>query len=247
MLCNGTVWIPSERVVPRVQRAEWLEKHGSPAGRLAFEVTAPARVWAAAGCHLTVDGKVKRVSKEAIDALCIPARDLVRERFPNNKIARTEAEQALKTAASRRRRILEDKERKRQIEKQALLDARTWVADHGSAEMRKAVLEGADARKMIVEHIWRCFVQFLGIDPLIVNPKEIETRYNPSAFSIEIRASLIETVKEFEFPPFVRIHVLEVSRLDVPGRRHFVTVVPIKFEIPGCTPTIVVWDGEKRI
>lgn len=248
LICNATVWIDSERVVPRQHRADWLERHGVPGDKLPFEVSAPARTWVDAGCHLSADGQLQKVSREAVDALCIPARDLVRDHFPQNTIPARAAEQALRKAAGRRRRVASEAERRSMVVEYALTAASRWVAEHGTSQMRHQVLDGVDARKVVVDWVWLEFVRYLGIDPIAFNPERLSTRYNPSSLSKEVRACLIETVKDFSHPSCVKISVLEVSRLsNVPDGRPFATVVPIKFEIPGYAPTTAVWDGEKPI
>ena len=172
LVCNETVWIDSERVVPRERRADWLEKHGLPGDKLPFNVSAPARAWVAAGCYLTSDGKVKRVSKEAIDALCVPARNLVRDHYPVRTIPRFAAERALRIAAARRKRTDDEKRQRDALMEQSAQAASRWVEEHGTAQMKRTMRDGADARKIVVRAVWLSFVRYLGIEPMRSTPRK---------------------------------------------------------------------------
>jgi hypothetical protein len=246
-MCTTTVAIDAERVVPRQNRAKWLEAHGPTKGKIKFEVCAPAQVWTEAGCHIAVDGSVLRVSRFAIDALCIPARDIVRDHFPLTTIPTEAATAALGKAATRLKSPTVERGPLRPDQVRRL--ATQWVRDHCDVDVNNLVIAGHDPVLLVLHNVVDRFTKDLGVRPLVRGAHDLETRYNASRMSREVRQALRDASRDFQDKPsFVRVRVREVARMrNAPFGRMFATVVPVSFTAPGVDPLIVIWDAEKPI
>lgn len=243
--CDVSVWIDSERVVPRQNRAEWLERNGIPEKTLEFLARAPASMWEAAGCHLTVTGEVKRLSREVQDALCEPARKLVRVAYKEKRIPDVEVAGALGKATKARKLAMEQQARHQKDVENARARVEDWA--EGNSVFRNMLEHGADIRSNVLKRVVEDTIAYLDLGPVkqTNDHRMFTTRSAPSDRAKEIWEAISEAIGSVPMetlPPFVRRSIMEVSRMSLGN--HFMTVVPVKFEIPGVDPIICAWSAE---
>lgn len=245
--CETSIQIQSERVVPRQGRAAWLERHGIPGEFLEFCAKAPAALWEGAGCHLSVTGKVIKLSPEAIDALCVPARRIVRELYPVNQIPDSDTCAALTAAAETRQRTISKQAEQRTEGEQAKERAAKWAMQHGSITTKTASRGGYDVRSLVLEEIRGAFERFLEVPCLITrkDEKDMTPRSTARWLALENQEVIGQAIEEFGFPNFVNVTMRGLYRTRFEDS--FITVVVVKFEIAGVAPIICAWNAEEEM
>jgi hypothetical protein len=246
-LATVAIFYKSEKVIPKQNRAAWLEKWGIPPRIIEFEANASLTSWEAAGCNINAKGEVT-ISDAAKKALCVEATALIEgvghEQslvIPNDRV-----DSALKKAeilVEAQSRIMDEiKRRTKRAEKQA----RNYAMTSGDPELEALAKEAYDVRTAVLRKFVAKFEELVGTDYTIKTTKssDCEERNSPSITAIDARYSMIDLVEQFERPGFLNIEVKRVSRTKLANGK-FQTVVPVMFEIDGIQPTFIAWNAER--
>lgn len=245
----------SEKVVPREDRAAWLEKWGIPSQRIRFMTQAPVKDWANAGCEISASGHVSELSEVAMEQICWEARTVLKQGYEPQRtpfcagVSVPIPQDRVVIALHRAADILTDRKKSatkhRQLSDEAAGKAAEFATACGNEGLAMIVAEGYDVRMAVLSYLVMAFTDHCGIGPVKTSTKadDFEERNSPTPRALSMRAELQAAVVTFEWPDFVNVHVGRVSRTRLQDGS-FLTVIPIVFSIYGIQPMRVGWNAD---